>query len=633
MKQKLFTLLTLLLCAVTSSWAEDVELVNIDFTSSSWSGKTFSQGNDSNVDLINGVYFWSKSSSKHFSLSNNTTDGLTFPDNNISSGNYYLCIPLTGINGKITVTLKHAYNSSKASYKYVYIDGRDSFENGNTNGSGGTEAKDNNNADTEISFTLNAAKTVGHLIIGRSSSSFKNIKGIIVTTPGISKVATPSFDPVSGMTFTSSLSVDIACSTPSSTIYYTTDGSTPSKTNGTAYTGAISLTSTTTLKAIAYDDTETLSESNVATAKYTKVKPSADRSWNFTSWSAATKTGVLGDGTNWSVNEKKDNDESALTDKVQTNKTEKSGTELVYGSTKISETEGLNFNIAEYSLGIAYNQGSTDLGTYEGSQYLWLYSSWAKIIIPNVLAGSTITIGVESHKTSDERTLTVTNTTEGSVKATTYQVATFTATATGNVQISPSKGMHIYFINIMKNADVIPVQSYGWATYITDKDVEFEDGDAVVVTDVNAETGVITTAAVSQAPANTPVLLKTAGEKDVTPIAVTPSAPATNLLSVSDGAANGTKVPYVLAKNGEGAGFMKWTGDIAKLEGRVVLWLDSEIAAARDFFDLDGGTTGIKAVENQKVAMDNKFYNLAGQQVAAPTKGLYIVNGKKVIIK
>ena len=28
----------------------------------------------------------------------------------------------------------------------------------------------------------------------------------------------------------------------------------------------------------------------------------------------------------------------------------------------------------------------------------------------------------------------------------------------------------------------------------------------------------------------------------------------------------------------------------------------------------------------------NKIYNLAGQRVAQPTKGLYIVNGKKIVL-
>ena len=32
-------------------------------------------------------------------------------------------------------------------------------------------------------------------------------------------------------------------------------------------------------------------------------------------------------------------------------------------------------------------------------------------------------------------------------------------------------------------------------------------------------------------------------------------------------------------------------------------------------------------------AADGKCYNLQGQRVEQPTKGLYIVNGKKVIVK
>ena len=49
------------------------------------------------------------------------------------------------------------------------------------------------------------------------------------------------------------LSVVLSCLTAGSTIYYTTDGSTPSDTNGTEYTAAISVTAATTIKAIAYN--------------------------------------------------------------------------------------------------------------------------------------------------------------------------------------------------------------------------------------------------------------------------------------------------------------------------------------------------------------------------------------------
>ena len=44
------------------------------------------------------------------------------------------------------------------------------------------------------------------------------------------------------------------------------------------------------------------------------------------------------------------------------------------------------------------------------------------------------------------------------------------------------------------------------------------------------------------------------------------------------------------------------------------------------------GATAINGIENAKTA-DNAIFNLAGQRVAQPTKGIYIVNGKKVFVK
>ena len=77
-------------------------------------------------------------------------------------------------------------------------------------------------------------------------------------------VSTPTFSPAGG-TYTSAQNVTISCSTSGATIYYTTDSSTPS-TSSTVYSGVISVSETTTLKAIAIKD-GTLS--NVATATYT----------------------------------------------------------------------------------------------------------------------------------------------------------------------------------------------------------------------------------------------------------------------------------------------------------------------------------------------------------------------------
>lgn len=61
--------------------------------------------------------------------------------------------------------------------------------------------------------------------------------------------ATPTFSPAGG-TYTSAQSVTISTTTPGATIYYTTDGSTPT-TASAVYTGAVTVSGSKTLKAIA----------------------------------------------------------------------------------------------------------------------------------------------------------------------------------------------------------------------------------------------------------------------------------------------------------------------------------------------------------------------------------------------
>ena len=82
--------------------------------------------------------------------------------------------------------------------------------------------------------------------------------------------ATPTFSPAAG-TYTSAQSVTLSDSTAGASIYYTTDGTTPT-TSSTKYTAAINVASTTTIKAIAA--AAGFSQSAVATASYTINLPS-----------------------------------------------------------------------------------------------------------------------------------------------------------------------------------------------------------------------------------------------------------------------------------------------------------------------------------------------------------------------
>ena len=72
------------------------------------------------------------------------------------------------------------------------------------------------------------------------------------------------------------------------------------------------------------------------------------------------------------------------------------------------------------------------------------------------------------------------------------------------------------------------------------------------------------------------------------------------------------------------------TGDVAANKAYLAVPTG---ATAPTFFWFGGETTGIDMVHGAGLKVNGSVFNLNGQRVAQPTKGLYIVNGKKIIIK
>ena len=84
-------------------------------------------------------------------------------------------------------------------------------------------------------------------------------------------------------------------------------------------------------------------------------------------------------------------------------------------------------------------------------------------------------------------------------------------------------------------------------------------------------------------------------------------------------------------------GFYKVKSNVTNIPGnKAFLVLTNAEAQAKGFvleFE-DGGTTGIETIENSKHSTeDGVYYDLQGRRVENPTRGVYIVNGKKVVIK
>ena len=92
---------------------------------------------------------------------------------------------------------------------------------------------------------------------------------VVSYTSGGSAVATPTISP-NGGNFLNSQEVTLACTTDGATIYYTTNGETPTA-SSTQYSNPFTINATTTVKAFAVK--ADMTDSQVATATFTKVTP------------------------------------------------------------------------------------------------------------------------------------------------------------------------------------------------------------------------------------------------------------------------------------------------------------------------------------------------------------------------
>ena len=201
------------------------------------------------------------------------------------------------------------------------------------------------------------------------------------------------------------------------------------------------------------------------------------RTWDFTAWSEETLANLAEDAAkntanttadaNWTSFEKTSS-ESATKGCYWQAITE-SGSVTANGKA-IAELEGLTFtNTTARALAIATNYSSTSLGEYKGSKYLWLGSKNTNYFtISDVEDGSTIEVGIESHKPSEGRgiQLYIDQYTEGAylkdpdgiavTTPKTYEVQTWLVNAgdgdAHNIVVRNTNGCHLYYIKVTSPA-------------------------------------------------------------------------------------------------------------------------------------------------------------------------------------
>ena len=187
---------------------------------------------------------------------------------------------------------------------------------------------------------------------------------------------------------------------------------------------------------------------------------------------------------------------------------------------------------------------------------------------------------------------------------------------------------------VLEPGMLISVGEAGWRTFRT--------GSAIKITDPNVKAYVakyveegnyVKLTEVTAVPGWQPVLIEAAKGNYMVQIAtedVSGSFPwGDNGLEANGATAlPGDGTLYGLAKKNDVVGFYKISS-----ESSVPAWaIYMKIAAAApEFVGFSGAATGIETVKADK--NHGEFFNLAGQRVAQPTKGLYIVNGKKVVLK
>ncbi len=175
------------------------------------------------------------------------------------------------------------------------------------------------------------------------------------------------------------------------------------------------------------------------------------------------------------------------------------------------------------------------------------------------------------------------------------------------------------------------ITSAGWATFVPDFNVTVPEGvEAYYVSSTTDNSATLTL--VTDIPADEPVLLK-GNESSYSFTVVNSATPITeNMLQISNGK-NGVN-DYVLANNAGQVGFYKWAGAALEM-GQVYLPADAVSTTAPQYIRfLFDNTTGIRSMESQHLTKENApVYNLNGQRVAQPLKGVYIVNGKKTVVR
>ena len=223
----------------------------------------------------------------------------------------------------------------------------------------------------------------------------------------------------------------------------------------------------------------------------------------------------------------------------------------------------------------------------------------------------------------------------------------------------PEKSLEIYkatspwnrFVNIIALAPPsttsLTIGSTGSTTFSSTYNLDFSNVNGIkayTATGYNSDNGEITLVRIKEAKAGTGLYVSgTPGTYTIPTILSTSYNSLNMFVGVNEetniSTTDGIYTNYIYTKpTGKEAGFYKVTSDRAIPAGKAYLqipteWLNEETAsetkAVKLMFD-DGESTGIDEV-NRVESKEDVIYDLQGRRMKNPSKGIYIINGKKVV--
>lgn len=184
-----------------------------------------------------------------------------------------------------------------------------------------------------------------------------------------------------------------------------------------------------------------------------------------------------------------------------------------------------------------------------------------------------------------------------------------------------------------------------YATYCSDANLDFSEVEglkAYIASSFNPSTGSLTITRVDNVPAGEGMLLKgTAGESYDVPttdnVSVVANLMKGNTTATTLDPTTGDNTNFVLSKNSEGVmGFYRFNKSVTMPANKAWLQIPTSAlgnsASAKGFTLVEEGEeiTGITDI-SQESATSNVIYDLQGRRISNPSRGIYIIGGKKVI--